>query len=67
VQLRVSVGVEETDGDKAGVVSPVATVANRKGASGLERGTRFLRGEDSEEENLRNGCGMKQGHEARVC
>ena len=40
--LRVSVGVEETGGDKAREVAFVKRVANREGAGGLERGARFL-------------------------
>lgn len=42
------------------------SVDDGKGASGPERGARFLRGEDSEGRNPRNGCGMQQGREARV-
>jgi hypothetical protein len=40
--LRESVGVEETGGDKAWVVSLVTRVADHRGASGLERGARLL-------------------------
>jgi hypothetical protein len=39
---RVSVGVEETGGDKVRGVASGKLVANREGAGGLERGTRFL-------------------------
>jgi hypothetical protein len=41
-------------------------VDNGKGADGPERGARFLRGEDSEGRDPRDGCGMEQGREARV-
>jgi hypothetical protein len=37
-QLRVSVGVEETGGDKVRVMSSAMLVANHKGAGSLERG-----------------------------
>jgi hypothetical protein len=40
--LRVSVGVEETGGDKAREVAFAKRVANRVEASGLERGARLL-------------------------
>jgi len=46
--------------------APCTLVDNHKGASGLERGTRLLRGENSEGESL-SGSGMKQGHEVRAC
>ena len=41
-QLRASVGVEETDDERTGRRRLCTPVDNRKGASGLERGARFL-------------------------
>jgi hypothetical protein len=57
---------------KPAVIRPRAVqlctpVDNREGVSGLERGWRLLRGEDSEGRSSRNGCGTKQSHEAWVC
>jgi len=37
-QLRVSVGVEETGGDKVRVMSSAMSVANHRGAGSPERG-----------------------------
>jgi hypothetical protein len=41
-QLRESVGVEETGGDKVWEASSSTSVDDRKGACGPERGARFL-------------------------
>jgi hypothetical protein len=64
--LRASVGVLETGGDKVQEVASRASVDDRKGACGPERGARFLRGEDSEGRTL-GGSGTKQGRETRIC
>ena len=61
-RLRASVGVGETAGDKALGVASTTSVKNRGGASGLERGARFLRGESSEGGSS-DGSGVKQTRE----
>jgi len=61
-QLRVSVGVGETAGDTTQAIASRILVDNRRGAGGLERGTRTLGGERSEG-GRPGGSGVKQTRE----
>jgi hypothetical protein len=57
------VGVGETGGNKTPGARVGTPVDNGRGACGLERGARFLRGKTSEGRKPRNGFGTKQGRE----
>lgn len=66
-QLRASVGVGETRGERRRAARLSTLVDDCKGAGGPERGRRSSRGESSEGRDPRDGSGMQQGRKARVC
>jgi len=66
-QLRASVGVGETRGERRRAARLSTLVDDCKGAGSPERGRRSSRGESSEGRDPRDGSGMQQGRKARVC
>jgi len=66
-QLRESVGVGETDGDKVSGGAYQHAGGWPQGSCGPREGRTTFREGKALKENLRNGSGTKQGREARVC